>query len=340
MIYFDNGATTPLCAGAIERMREAVGLFGNPSSAHLAGRRAEELEERARSAILKALNAPKEKYSLIFTSGGTEGNNLAVFGTAYAKKHRNPKILVTDSEHPCILEPCKRLEGEGFRVARIPTRGGAIDEEAFFAEMDGDVILVSFMTVNNETGAVYDVRPLFEAAKRINPRVLCHTDGVQAFLKIPFTAKSAGADMITVSAHKVHGPKGCGALIVSNDVLRRKALLPRLVGGGQEGGLRSGTENTIGIAGFYGAVEERSARFEEDAKRMEELRAYVLARLPDGVTANIPERHAPHILSVTLPHIKSETMLNYLSERGICVSAGSACANKLLTQAVSSSPPL
>lgn len=327
MIYLDNSATTPLCEGARNAIEYAMEHFGNPSSLHFAGEEGARIKKNAKDTLLKALDAPQEHYEFTFTSGGTEANNLAIFGVANAKNHKNPKILISDSEHPCILEPCKRLAERGFRVVHIPTKGGRLDEEVFYEELDETTILVSFMSVNNETGAVYKIKPLFEAAHRKNPRILCHTDGVQAFLKIPFTPQTTGADLLTVSSHKVHGPKGCGGLLISKEVLKRKALLPLICGGGQENGLRSGTENTLGIAGFAGAVAEKAANLRENAKKMGALRNFLLSHLPKEIHPNLPESPAPHILSITLPNIKSQTALNFLSSKGICVSSGSACAN-------------
>lgn len=327
MIYLDNGATTPLCVGAKEKMAEAMTAFGNPSSLHFMGLAAKDLKEQTRALLYKALNARKEQYEIFFTSGGTEANNLAVFGVARAKNHKNPKIIISDSEHPCIDEPCRRLENEGFTVVRLSTRGGQIDINAFLSTMDEQTILVSIMSVNNETGAIYPVKELFSAAKRINPRVICHTDAVQAFTKIPLSPTLTGADMITVSAHKIHGPKGCGALIVNKEILKRRALLPLICGGGQEGAMRSGTENVIGIAGFGGALAEITPKMQENAEKMRELRAYLLENLPREISPNLPKRPAPHVLSITLPQIKSETALHALSSKGICVSNGSACSS-------------
>ena len=327
MIYFDNSATTPLCEGAKNAITEAVAHFGNPSSLHTAGLEAAALVKGAREALYKALLCRREEYEILFTSGGTEANNLALFGAAYAKNRKSPKILVTDGEHPSVSEPCKRLEAQGFKVVRIGTVGGKLNEEQFEAEMDESVVLVSFMTVNNETGAVYPVKRFFEEAKRISPQVLCHTDGVQAFLKVPFGPASTGADLLTVSSHKIHGPKGAGALIVSKDVIKRKALLPQMCGGGQEQGLRSGTENVIGISGFGGAILEKAPHFAENAAKTAALREALVGMLPDEISANAPQHCAPHILSLTLPQIKSETVVHFLSGKGICISAGSACAS-------------
>jgi cysteine desulfurase len=327
MIYLDNGATTPLCCGAKEQMATAISSFGNPSSLHFAGLEAKNLKEQTRRQLYSAVNARKEQYEIFFTSGGTEANNLAVFGVARAKNYKNPKIIITDSEHPCIAEPAKRLESDGFTVVRLSTVGGKINMDEFLAAMDERTILVSIMSVNNETGAIYPVKALFSAAKRINPSVICHTDAVQALTKIPLSPTLTGADMITVSAHKIHGPKGCGALLVHKELLKRRALLPLVCGGGQENGMRSGTENVIGIAGFGGALAENLPKMQENIEKMKELRAYLLEKLPCEITANLPENPAPHVLSITLPQIKSETALHALSAKGICVSNGSACSS-------------
>ena len=327
ILYFDNSATTPLCVGAQQGIAEAIVRFGNPSSLHIVGREGAELIKSTRRTLYRALDAREEQYEILFTSGGTEANNLALFGTLNAKNYKNPKIITTDSEHPCVLEPCKALMARGVRVVHLRTVGGMIDEEQFEREMDESVCLLSIMHVNNETGAVYPVARLFDRAKAINPQVICHTDAVQAFLKIPLSLRTLGADLITLSAHKVHGPKGCGALVVARDLIKRKGLLAQLLGGGQMAGLRSGTENTIGIAGFGGALNEKTLSFERDLCKMESLRTYVVARLPREIAVNQPPVCAPHILSITLPQIKSETALNFLSARGICVSSGSACAS-------------
>ena len=327
MIYFDNSATTPLSTGAIKGMRHAIEQYGNPSSLHFMGLAGAEIKKEAKETLLRTLKTKKEQYEVVFTSGGTEANNLAIFGAARAKRFKEPKIIITDSEHACVMEPCARLEQKGFRIVRLATVGGKIDEEQFCAEMDEHTVLVSLMSVNNETGAVYNVKKMFDYAHRVHDKVVCHTDGVQAFLKIPFTPATTGADLLTLSAHKVHGPKGCGALLVSKELIKRKALLPLLCGGGQEGGLRSGTENTIGIAGFAGAVAEQAENCLANAEKTEDLRQYLIESLPGEIRPNIPEQPAPHILSITLPQIKSETALHFLSSKGICVSSGSACSS-------------
>ncbi len=338
MIYFDNSATTkpsPACVAAMTSVLEDI--WGNPSSRHTMGVEAHKILVTARKQILGALgvrpdNAKDE--NLIFCASGTEANNLAILGTAHAKKtNRGGKIITTDAEHPAVLQPIAALEKEGFRAAHISTRGGVFDMAQFQKEMTPDTFLVSVMLVNNETGAVNDIRAISDYAKSVNPECVIHTDAVQGFLKLPFTPVTLGADMITVSAHKIHGVKGIGALYVSPYLIKRKTLSPVIFGGGQESGFRSGTENLPGIAGFGAATAEGFASMAQDITHMENLRDYIAEKLSadealSGIRLNLPqcETRAPHILSIRLPKIKSETMLNYLSGRGIAVSSGSACA--------------
>ena len=211
---------------------------------------------------------------------------------------------------------------------RLSTRGGVIDKDELRDAVNDRTFLVSIMAVNNETGAVYDVGELFALAKAKNPDVITHTDAVQAFMKIPVSPARLKADLITLSAHKIHGPKGIGALYVSGGIIKRKDLSPVIFGGGQESGLRSGTENTVGIAGFGAACEEGMKTLAADHRRMQSLRDTLVASLPDGVSAKVPAgTWAPHVVNITLPNIKSETMLHYLSRQGIYVSSGSACSS-------------
>ncbi len=331
-IYLDNSATTPLSKGAVDAMHKAIESFGNPSSLHALGHLAEKNVNTAREIIAASLGIKKDSYKVIFTSGGTEANNLAITGSALAKNYKNPKIIISNSEHPCILEPVKALAAKGFEVVYLPTVGGEIDEQAFIDAMDKNTVLVSIMAVNNETGAIYDIRKLFSYAKRVNPQVICHTDAVQAYLKIPFSPSLVGADLVSISSHKVHGPKGCGALIVSKNIITAKKLAPISLGGGQEGGIRSGTENTIGIMGFGGAVSELYPKLNADIKTMTELKEYFISLLPEEIKVNSPKTSAPHIINITLPSIKSETMLHHLSSKGIYVSSGSACSSHKQTQ--------
>lgn len=327
IIYLDNSATTNLCPEAIHGISRAVECFANPSSLHAFGHESEKLMNEERANVSSALGIRNDSHAVIFTSGGSEANNLAVKGIASSKNYKNPKIIISDSEHACIMEPCDELSRKGFEICKLSTKNGKIDLDEFRREMTENVILVSVMLVNNETGAIYPVREIFDIAHAVNPSVICHTDAVQAFLKIKFTVKSIGADMITVSSHKIHGPKGCGALIVDRKILTKRQLSPIISGGGQELNLRSGTENVIGISGFGEAAKAGSLSFNSDYEKMSSLRRYIISNLPDEISLNSAENSAPHILNITLPDIKSETMLHFLSSKGICVSSGSACSS-------------
>ena len=330
MIYLDNSATTPLCAAARDAMSAAMAEFGNPSSLHAQGARAARLLQECRTAVGEALG---ERYlkdgQLIFTGSGTEATALALLGTARAKARRTAStILTTDSEHPSVLQNLSILEKEGFKIVKVPTRYGILDMEAVQKHCNKDLFAISMMLVNNETGALYPVADVFRMARAGNPDCICHCDAVQGFLKVPMTAKSLGADLITVSAHKIHGPKGVGALFVSQRLLTARALTPFYGGGGQEFGFRSGTENMIGIAGFAAACREANANKVAFSAQTGALSAKLIAALEDSeIKCNLPEKRAPHIVSITLPDIKSETMLHFLDSKGIAVSAGSACSS-------------
>lgn len=330
-IYLDNSATTPLCTEAIDAMTEAMAVYGNPSSLHSVGLAAERLLDRAREAIGSALGVRVMKPGqLIFTSCGTEATNLAIRGCVYAKTRRGAnKIITTDSEHPATENTLHALESDGFRVVRIATRGGVLDMAQVERELDAETLMVTMMLVNNETGARYDLERVFALAKQKNPQVVTHCDAIQGFMKCKFTPASLGADLISISAHKVHGPKGVGALYVSADVLKQRRLTPILHGGGQEFGFRSGTENVIGITGFGAAVKAVLPTLGESIAKMAALREYTVLKLSAlDVRLNIPlGAAAPHIINFTLPHIKSETMLHYLSGEGVFVSSGSACSS-------------
>ncbi len=330
MIYLDNSATTELSAAVKQKMTEAMECYGNPSSTHIQGISARRLIDEARADVAAALGCGRvNAENLIFTSCGSEANNTALIGSAYAKeKRRANKIITTDSEHPSVENVMKRLESDGFEIVRLCTRGGVIDEEQFISEMNESVLLVSLMMVNNETGAAYDAKRLFSMAKRVNPNVITHCDAVQGFLKLPFTPKGICADLVSISAHKIHGPKGVGALYISPEIIKAKKLVSFICGGGQEGGLRSGTENIVGIAGFGAAAKEGRTAFAANVEKMCKLHRLAEQGLLGGeVRINTPKgARAPHVLSLTLPDIKSETMLNFLSSKGICISAGSACS--------------
>lgn len=329
-IYLDNSATTALSATAREAMLAAMENYGNPSSLHERGLRAATLLRSAREAIGEALG---ERHladgQLIFTASGTEANALATLGVAHAKARRGAAtILTTDSEHPSVARNLDMLEREGFRVVRVSTKGGALDMATVYENCTPDLFAVSMMLVNNETGARYPLREVFAAAHAANRDCVCHCDAVQGFLKVPMTPKALGADLVTVSGHKIHGPKGVGALYVAPHLLKSKRIAAVFGGGGQEFGLRSGTENIIGIAGFAAAAKEGSAALADSLAQMRALSARLIDGLQGGeIRPNLPAERAPHIISLTLPQIKSETMLHFLSAKGIYVSSGSACSS-------------
>ena len=330
VIYFDNSATTKMSKRALDKMcKVASEHYGNPSSLHSLGLDAEKQLESAREVILKSLGVLRfTRGEIIFTSGGTESNNIAILGSVFAKKRKgNEKILTTEGEHASVEEPLAFLEKMGYNIVRVPTRGGEIDLDFLEKNAQG-AILATFMHVNNETGALYDVKSAFDIVKEKSPDAVLHTDCVQSYLKVPFTKKSLGADLISVSSHKVNGPKGVGALYVSPEIIKAKKLSPLFHGGGQETGMRSGTENLYSICAFAEAVSEHLSN-KENVQKIEELRAYILEGVSkiEGVSPNLPKVNAPHILNIAVEGIRSETMLHFLSREGIYISSGSACAS-------------
>jgi len=331
MIYLDNSATTALCPQAKAAMIEACDVYGNPSSLHRAGIEAHKIIADAREKVAKALGVRGAvSGQIIFTASGTEANNTAIFGTAYAKKRRlSNRIVTTDSEHPAVENALRRLETDGFEVIRISTKGGALDFDSYREALNTPPLLVTMMMVNNETGAVYDVARAFRMAKKSNRETVTHCDAVQGFLKCRFSPEAISADLVTVSAHKIHGPKGVGALYIDSSLIKAKKIIPLMQGGNQEFDIRPGTENTVGIAGFGAAAETVWSGFAENVEKMRDLRQYAIEKLSAlDVPLNLPIGDtAPHIINLTLPNIKSETMLHYLSGRDICVSSGSACSS-------------
>ena len=337
-IYLDNSATTPLANEVKVKMVEAMECYGNPSSLHSKGFESSKMIADARNKVLSSLFVRNGKpENLIFTAGGTEADNLALIGVAYAKARRASRIITTDSEHSAIENTLKRLEEDGFEVVRLSTKNGVIDIDEFKSAMNKNTLLVSIMHVNNETGAVYNIKECFKIAKEVNPDVVTHTDAVQSYMKLKVSPSELCADLISISAHKVHGPKGIGALYVSPEIIKKKQIKAILLGGGQEGGLRSGTENLIGIVGFGAAAERGFKNLAREVASMRELRAYLIEKLSSlDVKINLPAREcAPHILNIMLPSIKSETMLHHLSASGIYVSSGSACSSNSATKRVS-----
>ncbi len=345
-IYFDNSATTKPCSEAITAMENAMRYtFANPSSLHMAGAKAAELLLNSRNEILKALHgesispllprkpgfkSAKGVGKLIFTASGTESNNLAILGTLEKCKITNPRIITTDSEHPAVLMPLEKLKSKGADVIKLSTKGGKIDLNEFMEAITPKTVLITIMYVNNETGAVYNIPEIFKTAKKLIPGILCHTDCVQAFQKVSFSPASLNADMITVSGHKVHAPKGVGALWIKDEVIQKNCPLPVILGGGQEDSFRSGTENIPGISAFAAAVKANGGytAYNFFSERTARLRTLLLQNLPENVKVNTPlGNFSPHILSLTLPIKKSQPMLNFLSSEGIYVSSGSACSS-------------
>ena len=321
LTYFDYAATTPLCPQALEAMTRALAHFGNPSSRYAYGRESAQSVKACRDTVAKALGcAPGEVF---FTSCGTEGDNWAIRKGAELGRRRGRHIVTTAVEHAAVLETCRDLERQGYEVTYLsPDREGRITVDQVRDALRPDTALVSMMLVNNETGVVLPVADCVKAVKAFDPAILFHCDAVQGFLKLAYTPVSTGADLITVSGHKVGGPKGVGALYIRKGV----RLAPLLTGGGQEEGLRSGTEATAQIAGFAAACQAVMA----DLGRLERtaaIKAYTLEQLKQAVPKLevISPGDAPHICAVTLPGYPSEVLVRVLGDQGICISSGSAC---------------
>ena len=324
MIYLDNSATTRPCREAVSAMVEALEQnWGNPSALYDFGIEAARLLRAARHTVAAAMGGEPDR--IFFTSGGTEADNWAIFGTVKRLGKRGKHIITTAMEHHAVLNCMRELESQGFEVTYLkPDSLGRISVDALKAALRPDTILVSVMMVNNEVGSVLPIAQMAKLTHRVCPDALFHTDAVQGFLKVPFQAKTLGADLISVSSHKIHGPKGAGALYISP---RLKSFPTLMQGGGQEGGLRSGTEGTPAIFGFAAAAQEVARTFREDSAREKELITYLadtLSALP-GVVVN-GAHEAPHILSIAIPGVPTQNSINILQDAGICVSAGSACA--------------
>ena len=332
-VYFDSAATTQPCAECISAMTEAMQVhYGNPSSLHRMGVEAQLCMDTARRQLAAALGCAAEEVT--FTSGATESNHLAIRGAAAAYGRRKRRVVTTTVEHACVRGAFDMLEAEGYEVIRVaPDADGILHTKDMAAAVDENTCLVSMMYVNNETGAVLPVREAFTQIKREHPQVITHCDAVQAFLKLPFTPEKLGADLLTVSGHKVHACKGVGALYHKKGI----RLTPLLKGGEQEllhlsGGstvpLRPGTESVPLIAGFGAAVQMLRGNLDQRAADTAALRTECIRQLSmlDGVTVNSPENGSPYILSFSVKGLRSETMLHFLSEKGIYVSSGSACS--------------
>ena len=324
MIYFDNSATTKPCREAVEAVTQALTSgWGNPSALYTFGIEAAGQLRACRVKVASALGAELDR--VFFTSGGTEADNWAIFGTIKRMGKRGRHIVTTAVEHHAILNCMKQLEAQGFQVTYLqPDKEGNISLESLRQALRRDTILVSIMMVNNETGAVMPISQMAKLTHKLCPEAYFHTDAVQGFLKIPFQAKTLGADLISISSHKIHGPKGAGALYISP---RLKSFPPIMLGGGQENGYRSGTEATPAIAGFAAAAAAVGSTFPVDTQQEKALLHTLIGKLSalDGVVIN-GSHQAPHILSISIPGVPTQNTINILQESGICVSAGSACA--------------
>ena len=324
MIYLDNSATTKPCAEAVEAMTQSLTSdWANPSALYGFGFDAAKHLRAARQKVAAALGAEPDR--VFFTSGGTEADNWALFGTAKRFGKKNKHIITTAIEHPAVLNCIKELEAQGFDVTYLqPDKDGVITLQALTEALRTETFLVSIMMVNNETGAVMPISQMAKLTHKRCPDAIFHTDAVQGFLKVPFQAKSLGADLISISSHKVHGPKGAGALYISP---RLKSFPAFMIGGGQENNFRSGTEATPAIAGFAAACEAGKQTFLADIAKETGLLSYLIEALAQTPGVLINGQHAaPHILSLAIPGIPTQNIINILQDAGICVSAGSACA--------------
>ena len=320
--YLDNSATTRVCPEAAEAaMLAMTEIYGNPSSTHTKGREAKQLLDKSRKQVADALGCTVQE--LVFTSCGSESDNWAILNGAELMRRKGMHIISSQVEHDAVRKSLDELERRGFEVTRLkPDETGAIPVQAVMEALRPDTVLVTLMLVNNETGAVTDIGAIAKAMKKAGSQALLHTDAVQAFMKLPFTVKTLGADLVSVSGHKIHAPKGIGALYIKNGV----KLKPYLLGGGQENGRRAGTEAMPQIAAFGAACQTAREHLQENYERMAALRQLAI----DELRRDIPELvviggGAPHILSISLPGWRSEVLMNYMEAREIYVSKSSAC---------------
>lgn len=328
--YLDNAATTrafpEVCELVGKIMRED---FGNPSSLHRKGVESERYMKQAADRIAKTLKC--QARNIVFTSGGTESNNMALIGTALANKRAGRHIITTCFEHPSVHEPLIYLEKQGYEVTYLPVdREGHVSAESLRKALREDTILVSIMLVNNEVGSVLDVAALSRIVKEYRSSILLHVDAIQAYGKMAVYPKRMGIDLMSASGHKIHGPKGIGFLYVGDSV----KIHPYLHGGGQQRGMRSGTENVPGIAGLGLAAEMMYADLEENRRHLYELKEYFISRIGEvgGAVVNACDppkltETAPHVVSVSFAGVRSEVLLHALEEKGIYVSSGSACSS-------------
>ncbi len=327
-IYLDNSATTMVRPEVAKLMYEIMTKdYGNPSSMHIKGVQAERYLREAKEIFAGILKVSEKE--IFFTSGGTEGDNMAIIGAALAGRRRGRHIITTVIEHPAVLESCAFLEKNGFEVTYLPVNAaGQVEPDTLKASLREDTILVSVMYVNNEIGAIEPVSELGRIIKEYNKDILFHVDAVQAFGKFRIHPYKENIDMLTMSSHKIHGPKGVGAIFIKD----KTKIQPIALGGGQQKGMRSGTENVPGIAGMAMAVKELYDKFDEDVNRLYELKEYFVREITgiEGATVNglTGRDSAPHVVSVSFDGItKSEVLLHALEDKGIYISSGSACSS-------------
>lgn len=321
--YLDNSATTPVCREAADKIMEAVtSLYGNPSSLHEKGFEAEKLLKDSRTNVAKVLCCEADR--LFFTAGGTEANNLALFGIARSMKRSGNKIVTTAFEHPSVAKCIDALENEGFKVTRIaPDGSGNIPTEAFREAIDENTILVAVMAVNNETGSIQPIKEIRSIIEEKHSPALFHCDCVQAFGKVNMRTITPFVDTMSISSHKIHGPKGVGALYIKKGI----RLSPLIFGGGQEHDIRPGTEPMPAIAGF-GAAAAALPNPEKTLEKVSQLKERLVSKLSqfDDVVINSPDNALPYVINLSVLGIRSEPMINFLSDMEIYVSAGSACS--------------
>ncbi len=326
-VYFDNSATTR-CYDSVKEIviRTMTEDFGNPSAMHLKGVEAEKYVKDSAAKLARILKVQEKE--ILFTSGGTESDNLALIGAAMANKRSGNHIITTAVEHPAVSQPALFLQEQGFEVTYLPVDNrGVVKLDALEAVLRPDTILVSVMYVNNEVGAVMPVEEIGRRIREKSPKALFHVDAIQAFGKYRIYPKKMGIDLLSVSSHKIHGPKGVGFLYINE----KAKLQPQILGGGQQSGMRSGTDNVPGIAGLGVAAEEIYRDLDANVERMYSLKEHIakgLEKIPDiRINGMALREGAPQILSISVMGVRSEVLLHSLEERGIFVSAGSACSS-------------
>lgn len=323
-IYLDNAATTKPCGEAVSAAVDAMTEnYGNPSSLHRAGLDAQLAVDKARKAIAASIGADSSE--IYFTSGATESNNLALRGISAAYGRKRRKIVISSVEHASVDETASALEKNGFEIVRIsPRDDGRFYADDFISACDENTCLVSMMLVNNETGYIMPVRETFMAVKRSFPEIITHCDCVQGYMKLPIKAASLGADLISLSAHKIHGVKGVGAIYIKKGV----RVIPIVTGGKQEKGIRSGTESVPLIAAFGAAVDKFRPTIAERYERVSQLKAHLLEKIGgiENVAVNSPSDGSPYVINISAVGKRSEIMLHFLESKGIYVSSGSACS--------------